>query len=190
MSTSGPGFGISSLISDALKRAGLDGIVKEQMCVAVWDEVVGKPVSDAAQPDFVKDGKLFVTTKSPVWANELTFYKQEMIEKLNRRAGGDALKDIVFKSGRFPRRAAKPVMEDGPEPALEGIALSERELESVDEAAAEAGEARDDVKRLLRTALRLEKWKQESGWTPCAKCGALENSADGVCPLCKMTSDK
>ena len=182
--------GVGSLLSKLLRGLEIEAKVKEQMCALVWDEVVGERVASAAQPEFVRDGVMFVATKSPVWANELGFMKQEMIKKLNRRAGGDALKDIVFRSGRFPRKAAKPVTGEEPERSLEGIRLSQRELESVDAAAAESGEARDDVRKLLTTALRLEKWKQESGWMPCARCGALQNSADGVCPICKVTGDK
>ena len=182
--------GVGSLLSKLLQGLEMESKVKEQMCALVWDEVVGERVAGAAQPEFVRDGRMFVVTKSPVWANELTFYKEEMIRNLNRRVGGDALKEIVFKAGRFPKRSPKPVSEEAADPGPEGIPLSERELETVDAAASEAGEGREDVKSLLRTALRLEKWKKASGWTPCAKCGALQNGADGVCPICSMTSDE
>jgi predicted nucleic acid-binding Zn ribbon protein len=177
--------GVGSLISNLLRGLDLESRVKEQMCILVWDEVVGERIASAAQPEFVRDGRLFVVTKSPVWANELTFLKAQMIEGLNRRVGGNIVKEIIFKAGRLPSRKPKPVSDDE-RPELEGIRLSELELESVGAAAREAGQGAEDVRRLLETALRIEKWKKAQGWTPCAKCGALQNDADGVCPICRF----
>jgi len=177
--------GVGSLVAGLLRGLDLECRVKEQMCVLVWDEVVGERIASAAQPEFVRDGRMFVVAKSPVWANELTFYKAEMIANLNRRVGGNVLKEIVFKAGRFPRRTARSVAEPADESGLEGIPLSERELESVGAASRDAGEGAEDVRHLLETALRLEKWKQARGWTPCAKCGALQNAPDGICPICR-----
>jgi predicted nucleic acid-binding Zn ribbon protein len=181
-----PPFGIGSLISDMLKGMDMETRVKEQTCLLVWDDVVGEQVASAAQPEFIRDGKLFVVAKSAVWANELTFYKQGIMEKLNRRAGGNVVKEIIFKSGRFPAKKQEPSDQTAAKPDLEGIQLSESELESVETMAIQAGEGAEDVRRLLTTALRLEKWKQSNGWKPCRECGVLQNSEDGVCPVCRL----
>lgn len=180
-----PPYGLQSLISDALQRLNLAAQVKEHTSLTVWDEVVGEQVAGAAQPQFVKDGQLFVVTKSSVWANELSLYKADIIARLNRRIGGKAVKDIIFKTGRLPQRVCKT--SDAPEPdePLEGIPLSQEELEEIEAAADGAGEAAEDVRKLMATALRLEKWKKTHGWKPCTRCGVLQNSASGVCPPCQ-----
>ena len=185
MRAKGP-YGVGSLISEMLRGMKIETQVKEQTCVLVWDEVVGEQVASAAQPEFIRDGTLYVAAKSSVWANELTFYKQGIIEKLNRRAGGNVVKEIVFKSGRFPSKKLESPKQAAPKPDLEGIQLSESEIEQVDATAVQAGEGAEDLKRLLTTALRLEKWKQANGWTPCRQCGALQNSEEGVCPVCRL----
>ena len=179
--------GLGSLLTDSLRALDLETRVKEQTCLLVWDEVVGEQVAAAAQPEFVKDGQLFVTTKSPVWANELTFYKSDMIARLNRRVGGSVLKDIIFKSGRFPKRRPSASAKPSDEPGLEGIQLTDRELEEVETAARSAGKgASEAVRSLLVTALRLEKWKRSRGWTPCKRCGALQDTVSGLCPPCRL----
>lgn len=185
MRGSRPPDGLGPLISSVLHGLDLETRVKEQTCLLVWDEVVGEQVADAAQPEFIRDGRMFVITKSSVWANELTFYKSDMIARLNRRVGRTVLKDIVFKVGRLPRTKRRVRGEASDEPELEGIQLTDRELEGVEVAAQEAGEGAAEMMRsLMATALRLEKWKKAHGWVPCKKCGALQNTASGVCPLC------
>jgi len=192
MRSGGPPYGLASLISGSLRSLDLERRVREQSCLLVWDEVVGEQVAGAAQPDFVKDGRLFVTTKSSVWANELTFYKSDIIARLNRRVGGPVLKEIVFKAGRIRKKQAAA----GPprrtvEPNLEGIRLTQEELDKVEAAARAAGEEAAGVLRsLMATALRLEKWKRAQGWTPCKRCGSLQNAASGICPPCQIGSQE
>lgn len=178
---------LGSLVSGSLRGLGLETRVKEHTCLLIWDEVVGGQVASAAQPEFVKNGCLFVVTKSPVWANELTFYKSDMIARLNERAGGEVLNDIVFKAGRLRgrERAASDARVD--EPRLEEIRLTKRELEQAEAAARGAQEeASEEVRALFRTALRLEKWKKARGWKPCKCCGALQDTSSGICPPCQI----
>ena len=188
MRSGGPPYGLGSLISRSLRGLDLERRVQEQACLLVWDEVVGEQVAGAAQPEFVKDGRMFVTTKSPVWANELTFYKSDMIARLNQRVGAPVLTEIVFKAGRVRKRPASGAPGESGEPNLEGIELTREELGKVEAAARAAGEAAGAIRSLLATALRLEKWKRARGWTPCERCGSLQNTASGICPPCQLES--
>lgn len=182
-----PPFGLGSLITDSLQRLNLERQLKEHSCLMVWDEVVGEKVSGAAQPEFVRDGKLFVITKSPVWANELTFYKSDIITRLNKRIGGQVVKDIIFKAGRLASKSRKTAAAPPDKSRQEEIQLTRQELEEVKNTAQAAGEeASEGVKNLLSAAMQLEKWKKANGWKPCKKCGSLQNSASGICPPCQI----
>ena len=184
-----PPFGLGSLISDSLKSLNLERQVKEHSCLLIWDEVVGEKVSGAAQPEFVKDGQLFVITKSPVWANELMFYKSDIISRLNKRIGGQVIKDIIFKAGRFASKSRKAAASQADIADPEAIKLTAEELAEVESTAQSAGEeASEGVKNLLSAAMQLEKWKKANGWKPCKKCGSLQNSAPGICPPCQIES--
>jgi predicted nucleic acid-binding Zn ribbon protein len=179
--------GIGAILTDLLRGMNLEGKLKEQRCIVVWDEVVGERVASAAQPEYVRDGRLFVVTKSSVWANELGFYKADMIAKLNAAVGGNVIKEIIFKAGQVVRREPEKPVEETEEPGLEGIQLTDRELEQMEGALSGAGEEGAEMMRgLMRTAMRLEKWKESKGWTPCKECGVLQNSESGICPICRM----
>jgi len=175
-------FGLGELLSDRLKAMGLEQNIREQRAMLVWNEVVGAQVASAAQPEFARDGILFVVTKSAVWANELTFLKREIISKLNQKLRGNAIRDIVLRTGKIK----PPLRTDGesPEAILEGIPLSDEELEQVEGIAQLAGPVGESVRELLATVLRLEKWKKSKGWKPCKRCGALQNRRSGICPIC------
>lgn len=178
--------GLVHILSSALKNLDFERRIREQTCLLLWDEIVGDKVSDAAQPEFVRDGKLFVTAKSSVWANELTFYKPDIISKMNKRLGSQVLTEIIFKPGKVKKKKPEVLEQKAERPDLEGIELSKAELDSVDKAISSAGEAGESLKHLMITSLRVEKWKKSQGWTPCKRCGSLQNTANGICPPCKI----
>mgnify|MGYP001050649308 CR=1 FL=1 len=180
--------GLGRFLGDSLKALELETRIKEQTALLVWDEVVGAQVSSAAQPEFVRDGQLFVTAKSAVWANELTFYKADMVSRINKRIGAKVVKDIIFKVGKV----TKPRPQDPESPAgetvdLGGIRLTDAETEELG-AAVESlpAEMADKVLSFLETAAKIEKWKRSRGWRECSSCGALQNDPEGVCPVCRL----
>lgn len=177
-------FDLGSLISGSLKALDLERRLNEQVSLIVWDEVVGERVRAAAEPQFIKDGRLFVVTKSPVWANELTMFKSDMIERLNKRIGSTVIRDIIFKAGKV--QPAKKSVKKPSRPAIEGITLTDEELERVRDAAEGAGEAKEDLVKLFEEALIYEKWKKACGWKPCKVCGALQEGESGLCPVCEI----
>ena len=151
---------LASILSQTLKGTEVDTKLKENTCLLVWDEIVGDQVSGASQPDYVRDGILLVITRSPVWANELSFYKGDIIAKLNDRARGNVIKDIVFKAGRMaPKKKAKP-KQPFSELALENIELNEDEVRFIEKTAASACEASGEIMKLMESALKLNKWRR------------------------------
>jgi predicted nucleic acid-binding Zn ribbon protein len=176
---------LGSTLQGVLKSTELEARVKEHTCVLVWDEVVGEQLARSAQPEFIRDGIMFVATKSAVWSNELTFYKRDLISRLNSRVGGYVLKDMVFKVGRTARKKNPAQLAGDQKPVLAGIKLSNDELKHIEAVSSSVGEElRESFKKLMTTALKLEKWKISLGWTPCSKCGALQNTSAGICPVC------
>lgn len=187
MRFSGSFTDLGSLVTGALRTSELETRLKEQRCLMVWDEVVGQQVSGAAQPEFIRDGCMFVITKNPVWANELMFYKKDLISRLNSRVGGTVLKEIIFKAGKIQRKKKQMPEGDTETPDIEGIKLSNEEIVRIQDIARAAGEESFELmEKLLSTSLKVEKWKKAHGWTPCSKCEALQNSPNGVCPVCNI----
>jgi hypothetical protein len=187
MSRNNSVYGLGSVLSELLRGMDFETKIKEHTCLAAWDEVVGERVANSAQPDFIRDGLMFVTTKSPVWANELNLYKREMISKINAKVGSTILKDIVFKSGRMSHRRAKEINIRPDTVDLEGIKLTDEEIEKIETISSAAGiEVSGSMKEMLITAARLEKWKKSKGWKSCSRCGSLHGSSSDLCPVCAI----
>lgn len=180
-------YDLRAILGKSLRSLELDKRIREETCLLHWDEVVGEQIAAAARPDFVRDGKVFVTVKNSVWANELTFHKADIIARLNSRVGSDAIKDLVFKTGRVRAKSTSAGSKGSETPDLAGIDLSEAELATVEEALKAAGDAGgESFRRLLMTAMRLDKWKASQGWKPCKRCGVLHNSESRMCPTCEL----
>ncbi|MFH1387172.1 MAG: DUF721 domain-containing protein [bacterium] len=72
--------------------------VKNCKLTKIWPEVVGENVRNSTEAIKIKDRVLHVSTKSSVWAQELSLLKQGLIEKFNLQAGEEVIVDIRFKT--------------------------------------------------------------------------------------------
>jgi predicted nucleic acid-binding Zn ribbon protein len=87
---------VSQLIEQFLQSLGIQGKVEENFAIVHWDHAVGKEISEQTEPYKIAQGILFVRVKDPVWRNELLFFKDEIIKKLNDKIGRKTVKDIKF----------------------------------------------------------------------------------------------
>jgi hypothetical protein len=142
---------------------------------ALWAEAVGDPISRVTVAEKVRGRVLFVRTTSSVWANELTFYKADILRKLNAMLEGSVLDDIHFQSGAKIAKRADAAAPKAP---------SEEDL---------AVDCSDPVGALLGRAARARDWKRGHGWLSCKRCETLyppetpvKRRENGLCPLCRM----
>lgn len=77
---------------------GIGKTVKACSYLSLWQEIVDERIGKNTEAVKLNNHILFVSTSTPVWAQELSFLKTEMIKKFNARAGEEAIKDIRFKS--------------------------------------------------------------------------------------------
>ena len=87
---------LNKLIDQYLQSVGIKGKIKENFAIVYWDSVVGKEISEITEPFRVSRGILFVKVNDTVWRNELQFFKNEIIEKLNKKIGKRLINDIKF----------------------------------------------------------------------------------------------
>ena len=87
---------VSQLIEQFLQSVGIHGKIEENFAIVYWDQVVGKEISERTEPYKILRGILFVRVTDPAWRNELQFFKQEIIKKLNHKIGRNIVKDIKF----------------------------------------------------------------------------------------------
>ncbi|GAB3924017.1 DUF721 domain-containing protein [Mucilaginibacter myungsuensis] len=69
---------------------------EETGVAAYWSELVGKSVANRTKELFIKDKKLFLRIESSVIKNELVMMREQIIRKINERAGAWIVEDIIF----------------------------------------------------------------------------------------------
>ncbi len=109
-----------------------------------WAGVVGKNIARRSRPKKLINDTLHVTVSTSAWMTELMHLKPDILAKLNRGIGREAVKEIVFRAG---------MLHDGPAraPVRPGRELTEEELESIEKAV--AGVKDDALKGLIRRVM-------------------------------------
>jgi len=88
---------LAEAMKDYIREMNLEGKLNEVHLIGSWEEVVGKAISSRTGKIYIKDHVLFVHLNSSVVRNELLMLRQELMEKLNERAGAEVIKDIVLR---------------------------------------------------------------------------------------------
>lgn len=87
---------VKALIEKIAKQTGLEGKIIELKILQNWQGEVGTEISNHTTPIKLFKGKLFVKVDSPIWMNQLTFIKKDIINKLNSSIKANIVKDIFF----------------------------------------------------------------------------------------------
>jgi predicted nucleic acid-binding Zn ribbon protein len=182
---------LADLISGSLKKHNLEQKARERSALSVRSEIVGPRISKATKAEQIRDGILFVGCRTATWANELTFLKTDIMGKLNKRLGGQYVKDIRF-STRSPKQLVQTPDEveerdQIPEKEFEGIQIPPEDLQKIEAVSleAESEELAARIRKTLITSRKLDQWKIDHGWKKCDSCGSLIEEGDTVCPWCK-----
>ncbi len=88
---------IKKVLARTLQGLGIEKKVKEGKVFEVWEEAVGKKVASHTRPQRIKGGRLFVGVSDSAWLQELSFLKENIIKKINKRLGEETVKEIFFK---------------------------------------------------------------------------------------------
>jgi predicted nucleic acid-binding Zn ribbon protein len=88
---------ISEIISLILKQNGLDDKLAEVRAIRSWEELLGKTVARYTRNLYIKDKTLYISLNSSIVRNELLMIRDELIKRLNEKAGKQVIEKIVVK---------------------------------------------------------------------------------------------
>jgi predicted nucleic acid-binding Zn ribbon protein len=88
---------ISDILQEFLRDNKLDVKLKERQLIESWEELMGKTIFRATKQIYIKESKLFVVISSSVIRNEIHMLKQEIVKKLNEKAGEDIITELVLR---------------------------------------------------------------------------------------------
>jgi hypothetical protein len=134
---------LSDILTPLLRDKGWDTIVKEYRAVSVWGEVVGAHIARNTLPQRIDRGVLFVIVKGSVLLQELSFLKEQIIDRINTRLPEPVVRDIRFAQGEIPEQKEAALPQTG--------TAREVPKEEIDDYVRDIGD--DEVREIVRTIL-------------------------------------
>ena len=179
------GAPLGRVLEDLLAKISLGPQYRQQLALMAWPQIAGPTVAAHARAEAVRDGVLIVLTDSPAWAQELQLRRRDLVARVGAQVGEGVIRDIRFRSGRGRREAGKA----GREPKPSEMRLSGRQQRDIKRAAAhiEAPELRERAERAFVSLTRLAKWRRQTGWRRCRRCGTWQRVGRRWCASCAIT---
>ena len=88
---------IKNLLSDYFKGSDFKEINETINLNKSWNKIVGKTISKKTEIASIKNGKIIIKTTNPIWRNELTFQKEELLKRLKKEEPEINIKEIEFR---------------------------------------------------------------------------------------------
>lgn len=87
---------LADAIEQFLEAYKLKQKFKESYVPAYWEELMGPSIAKRTEKVFVKDSTLFLKISSSPLRKELLLAKTKLMELINKEAGEQVIKDVVF----------------------------------------------------------------------------------------------
>ena len=88
---------IKDLLSDYLKGSDFKEINETINLNKSWNKIVGETISKNTEIVSIKNGKIKIKTTNPIWRNELTFQKEDLLHRLKKEEPELNIKEIEFR---------------------------------------------------------------------------------------------
>ena len=89
--------GVDSVLKRLFSKPSMQAKFSKYAFVSHWYEIVGKDIAEHAKPLKLANKILYIQVDSPLWAQELGFLKDEILDRLKSYATDDqALNDVRF----------------------------------------------------------------------------------------------
>ncbi len=87
---------LKNVLMQYLKVIGADKKLKEIRLKNNWEEIMGKSIALKTEKIYINKGTFFIKISSSVLKYELAMMKHAVIDKLNKTAGENLIKNIKF----------------------------------------------------------------------------------------------
>jgi len=179
---------IANVIPKTFQKLGLHQKFRVEMIFYRWDELVGSDIAAHTRPISMNHNLLFVAVNNSVWSHHLSLMKEDLIRKVNNFAQMKVVNDIKFQAGSIQRITYDEdnQIELSLAKKIKNIILTPSEvldirniIESVD-----SPELRDRLFSLIVKDKKLNKYKKQQNYHPCAKCSTLCPANHKYCTIC------
>lgn len=154
-----------------------------------WDKIAGDKLKNKAWVSYFSHGTLFLSVCHSSWANELQFFKKELLQKINDCLQKPLVKDIKFKVNGYKNQ----ILPSKPQKTKQTfINITQEEINQIGEISDSCNdqEIRHWIKEIMLKEKSYEKQKEKDGWRKCRFCSTLQNNLNNICPVCKQNMDQ
>ena len=166
----------NNVLLRCFKRLGLEAGLKQANAVGIWAREAGPAVAAVTEADSIRDGVLWVRTKSSAWSQELSMQKEPLIRRLNEALGAEVVKDIRFQVKR--KTLAAPPIAPKPEPLLP---LTEPEKAAVKRMTEQLD---PEVGQHIARVMEADVARRKAG-RKCPVCQGPLHRSETTCPFCR-----
>jgi hypothetical protein len=142
-----------SSIQEALDGLGLKKKYGQYKVWEVWDKVVGNRIASIAQPSKVEFNTLFVAVSDSLWLQQLKDLQDELLMKLNKALGREAVEKIYFRLESRKRMPSSPQRDIQKRFEPQPVKFDPHDEETVDKL---LGDLKDDETRVSLRNIMLK----------------------------------
>jgi len=139
---------VGEILKERIGALGWESRLREEELLTSWDEAVGPQIAAHARPSHITDHRLTIVTENPVWTQQLSLLKPELLRRIARHFGPAVVTDLYFITGKIEPAASIPPAAVRPPPLTRLPAALETELAGILD-----GDVRDSVRRLMLAGL-------------------------------------
>ena len=92
---------VSKILDNLIRQYGLEGKMNEYMMAEKWETIVGDIIASHSYPAGIHHKKLYIVVDSPVWLQEISFYKGDLVNKVNEYFGKKIIEEVYLKTGQM-----------------------------------------------------------------------------------------
>jgi predicted nucleic acid-binding Zn ribbon protein len=140
---------VGDILKERISALGWECRLLEEEVLTSWDAAVGPQIAAHARPSHITDHRLTIVTESPVWTQQLTLLKPDLLRRIARSFGPGVVTDVYFITGKIEQAREAPPDAAARRPAVATLpAALESDLAGIPDA-----EVRDSVRRLMLASL-------------------------------------
>lgn len=176
-------YNVKDIVNNALKGSRL---LKQGLIKGNWEKIIGSELGRKTFVDKIKDNVLYVNTENPVILHQLSFLKEDIIEKVNNFLEINYIKNIFFKVRKREINDIFFYKEEEININIDDIILENQDKILIEETIKniEDVEIRKKIKKIMELSKKKEKYLLGEGNKKCVYCGALFNSSRKICINC------
>ena len=143
---------VGDIVKERIGALGWECRLREEEVLTSWDAAVGPQIAAHARPSHITDRRLTIVTESPVWTQQLSLLKPDLLRRIARNFGPDVVADLYFVTGKIEPAHQNPPAAGARRPAPTTLPTA---LES-DLAGISDDGVRDSVRRLMLASLAAD----------------------------------